>query len=128
MANHPLNLALRFLLELAGLFALGYWGWTTHSGAARWLWAILAPLAAALLWGVFRVPNDPGRAPVAVPGPVRLLLEAAFFGASTWALYQAGRPTWGLVFGLLVLGHYLLSYDRVLKLVKNAELKGLRDL
>lgn len=60
---------------------------------------------------------------MAVPGPVRLLLEAAFFGAATWALYAAGRPAWGLVFALLVLGHYLLSYDRVLRRLRNEKVE-----
>lgn len=37
MANNPLNLALRVVLELTGLFAMGYWVWTQHSGPSRWL-------------------------------------------------------------------------------------------
>jgi hypothetical protein len=31
MSKNPANLALRFVLELAALAALGYWGWTTHN-------------------------------------------------------------------------------------------------
>ena len=27
IAHNPLNLALRFVLEITGLAALGYWGW-----------------------------------------------------------------------------------------------------
>ena len=118
MANNPLNLVLRFVLELLGLWALGYWGWTQHAGLARWLWTLGLPLLAAVVWGSFRVPNDPGQAPVAVPGWVRLLLEAAFFGGATWALYAAGRETWGLIFGVVVVLHYAASYDRVLKLLR----------
>ncbi|NLG73357.1 MAG: YrdB family protein [Chloroflexi bacterium] len=118
MANHPLNLALRFFLELVGLFALGYWGWTQHSGLLRFLLAAGLPLAAAVLWGVFRVPNDPGQAPVAVPGVVRLLLEAAYFSAAVWALYAAGRLGWGLTLAVVVLLHYALSYDRVLRMLR----------
>jgi hypothetical protein len=117
MANNPINLALRFFLELAGLFALGYWGWTVHSGALRWLLAVGTPLAAATLWGTFRVPDDPGKAPVAVPGWVRLLLEAAYFTASVAAFYAAGKPAWGLVFAVVVVFHYAISYDRVIRLL-----------
>jgi hypothetical protein len=123
MANHPLNLGLRFVLELIGLYALGYWGWTQHSGITRYLLAIGLPFLAAVLWGTFRVPNDPGKAPVAVPGIVRLLLEAVYFGAATWALYTAGQPRWGLIFGIVVLVHYLVSYDRVLRLVQSRSIK-----
>lgn len=118
MSNHPLNLALRFILEIVGLLALGYWGWTQHSGLARWLWTLGLPLLAAVLWGVFRVPDDPGPATVAVPGFVRLLLEALFFGGAVAALYFAQRPTWALVLGVIVVLHYLVSYDRVLWLLR----------
>jgi hypothetical protein len=110
---HPANAALRFFLELAALAAMGYWGWTQHAGWLRWLWALGLPLTAAALWGVFRVPGDPGDAPVAVPGIVRLLLEVVFFGGSVWLLAQAGRPTWSLVLGVFLVGHYLLAYRRV---------------
>jgi len=118
MANNPINLLLRFVLELAGLWAFAYWGWTQHAGLARWPWTLGLPLLAAALWGTFRVPNDPGKAPVAVPGWVRLLLEAAFFGGAAWALYAAGREAWALVFGVIVLLHYAASYDRVWRLLK----------
>jgi len=118
MANNPLNLALRFFLELFGLFALGFWGWTQHTGLAHYLWAIGLPLVAAVLWGVFRVPGDPGDAPVAVPGAARLLLEAVYFAAGVWALYAAGRSNWGLIFAIVVLLHYLVSYDRILWMIR----------
>jgi hypothetical protein len=118
MANHPLNLGLRFILELLGLYALGYWGWTQHDGLLRFVLAIGLPLLAAVLWGTFRVPNDPGKAPVAVPGIVRLLLEAVYFAAATLALYAAGQQRWALIFGVIVVLHYLLSYDRVLRFLR----------
>ena len=121
MANNPLNLAFRFILELAGLFALGYWGFSQHAGIMRWLLGIGAPLLAAVLWGVFRVPNDPGPAPVAVPGWLRLLLEAVYFACGVLAFYASGKPAWGLIFGLLVAIHYLASYDRVMKLLANQQ-------
>jgi hypothetical protein len=47
------NLAVRFVLELACLAALVYWGaGATSSGAANVAIAILAPLAAAILFVV----------------------------------------------------------------------------
>jgi hypothetical protein len=118
MANHPVNLALRFVLELLALFSLGYWGWTQHAGLARLLWTIGLPLVAAVAWGTLRVPGHPGNAPMAVPGIIRLLLEAAFFGGATWALYATGRENWALIFGLIVLVHYVLSYDYVIELLR----------
>lgn len=113
MGWHPINLAARFILELAALGAMGVWGWTRGEGPLRFVLAVGLPVIAAALWGIFRVPNDPGAAPVAVPGPVRLALELAFFGFAAWGLYQAGFARVGLLFGVIVAGHYLLSYDRL---------------
>ncbi len=113
MSSNPLNLLLRFVLEMAGLFAMGYWGWTEHDGLMRYGLAFGLPLAAATLWGIFRIPNDPGPAPVAVPGPVRLLLEVVYFAAAVILLAAAGSTTAAVVFGVLILFHYLISYDRV---------------
>ena len=76
MNANPINLAVRFLLELAMLFVLSWWGWRFHGIVT----AIGLPVAAAVMWGVFRIPNDPKAAPVAVPGVVRLALEWGLFG------------------------------------------------
>jgi hypothetical protein len=116
MASHPLNLALRFLLELAALTALGVWGYRSNQGGLRYLLAGALPLLAACAWGVFAVPHDPsrsGRAPVPVPGLLRLVLELAFFGLSTWALSRAGQPRLAFLLGGLCIVHYVLSYDRI---------------
>lgn len=118
MAQHPVNLAIRFLLEIVALIALALWGWRTHDGAIRVLWALGPPLAAALIWGVFRVPNDPGAAPVAVPGWLRLLLELLFFASAVLALRAAGWPLPAVILAGIVIVHYLLSYDRILWLLR----------
>jgi hypothetical protein len=122
MGSHPLNLAVRFLLELVGLAALGYWGWTQHVGLGRWLWAIGLPLVAAILWGTLAVPNDParsGQAPVPIPGALRLLLELTLFAAATIALVAAGQVDAGILLAVLAVLHYALSYDRILWLLRN---------
>lgn len=118
MSENPINLGLRFVLELAALAAMAYWGWTQHEDIGRAL-AVVVPLVAAALWGVFRVPGDPRDAPVAVPGPVRLLLEAAFFGAAVLLLAAADQPSAAAVLGGVVLAHYAASYDRVARLLAN---------
>lgn len=118
MGSNPVNLAFRFLLELAGLFAMGYWGWQQGDGWRGWLLMLGVPLIAAVLWGTFRVDNDPGKAPVRVPGAVRLALELAYFGFATWALIDAGAVIAGWILGGAVLVHYLFSYDRILWLLK----------
>lgn len=111
------NDAFRFVLELAALGALGYWGWSANAGLVRYAAAVGVPLVAAALWGTFRVANDPGPAPVPVPGPVRLTLELFFFAVAVGLLADAGQPVPALVFaGLLVL-HYAVAHERVLRLL-----------
>ena len=118
VANHPLNLAARFALELAMLAAAGVWGWQQRGDWLRFVLALGVPLVAAALWGTFRVPNDPGSAPVAVPGMLRLALELALFASATWALYDAGYTRLSAIFGVVVLIHYVISYDRIVWLIK----------
>lgn len=119
MSRHPLNLALRFALELAALFACAYWGWTQHEGVWRILWGVGLPVVAALIWGVFRVPGDDGKGLLDVPGSVRLLTEWALFALAVVLYGAAGRYTAASMMALLVLLHYMASYDRVAWLLKN---------
>jgi len=121
MAYHPVNLAVRFLLELAGLVAMAYWGARQADGVLRYVLAVGIPLVAAALWGTFAVPGDPsrsGKAPVPVPGIVRLALELAFFVFAVWALYDAGLVTSSIGTGVIVLIHYAVSYERIVWLLK----------
>jgi hypothetical protein len=78
MSNNPINLILRFLLEIAILFSLGYWGWTQQQGVLRYVLAIGLPIIAAVIWGTVRVPGDAshsGTARVPVPGTLRLIIR-----------------------------------------------------
>ena len=121
MGSHPINLAVRFLLELAALGIMGDWGWTQGEGVSRFVLAIGIPLIAAVAWGVFAVPDDPsrsGRALVAIPGAARLVLEVAIFGFAAWALYITGHTLLSLIYTAIVVIHYLISYDRVVWLVQ----------
>ena len=116
MGAHPINLALRFILELSALVAIGYWGWSQSVGWLRFGLAIGLPVLAATLWGTFAVPDDPsrsGKAPVPVPGWLRLVIELGTFAVATWALFAMGNVTLGWTIGVLVVIHYLVSYDRI---------------
>src|ERR1700759_3038 len=89
------NLAVRFLLELAALAAFAYWA--AHLEASpgrRILLAILAPVVVAGFWGLFVSPKarfSTGRA-----GQVGLGL-IVFLGASA-ALCVRGQPALGVAF------------------------------
>ena len=119
MSQHPLNLALRFALEIAVLLACAIWGWTQHAGAMRLVWSVGLPIVVAAIWGVFRVPEDHGKGLLAVPGSVRLLTEWAIFALAVVLYSAAGRYTAASLMALLVILHYMLSYDRVIWLLKH---------
>lgn len=121
MGSNPINLAVRFLLEICALLSLGLWGWQRSDGLLRFLLAIGLPLIAAVVWGVFAVPGDPsrsGEAPVPVPGMVRLGLELALFACAVWALSSAGYIGLSRALGVVTVLHYAVSYDRLWWLVK----------
>ena len=116
MGSHPVNLALRFILELCALAAIGMWGWKTGDGIWKYVLTIILVIGAAIIWGVFNVPGDPSRsgsAPVVVPGMLRLALELGIFTAAILALYDSGYQKAGLIMLILVVGHYSLSWDRI---------------
>jgi hypothetical protein len=101
------NLALRFLLELCALIALGYWGFATGSGAiAKVVLCIGAPLVAAVVWGVFVAP----RAPVELPGVLVLLLQVLVFGSAAAGLATTGHRTLALMFAVVVVINAILIY------------------
>jgi hypothetical protein len=121
VSKNPINLAVRFLLEMSALTSLAIWGWGQGEGILRFALAIGAPSVAGALWGVFNVPADrpSGTAVVTVPGVVRLLLELAVFGCAVSALYVAGLRSWGRALGVVTLLHYVVSYDRVWWLIRH---------
>lgn len=100
-----LNLGLRFLLELLALAALGFWGWRIADGpAARALFAVAFPLAAAVVWGAFVAPQ----ASFAAPEGVKLLLQVAIFGLAAFGLARTGHPGMAAGLGTAVLANAVL--------------------
>ena len=120
-SKHPINLAFRFLLELAAIFTYGFWGHSQAGGGTAVLLAILLPLLFAVLWGVFAVKGDPsrsGKTVVQTPGILRLLLELGLFGLAAWMLLDLDHSLIALIFGSAVVIHYFISFDRVAWLLK----------
>jgi len=114
MGSHPINLTIRFLLEVIALLVIGYWGWNQSDNRFRFILAFGIPIIVAAIWGTFAVPDDPsrsGKAPVPIPGLLRLTLELIFFLFATWAFYNLGYRVLAWTFGLIVAIHYLISYD-----------------
>ena len=116
MRSHPANLMLRFLLEVIALVSVGIWGWQQSENWVRFVLAIGIPIAMVIIWGTFAVPDDPSRsgsAPVPTPGIIRLIIELGFFGLAVWALMDMGWSVWSLIMAIVVLAHYVISYDRL---------------
>ena len=116
MGSHPINLLFRFLLELVVLAALCLWGYKQSEGFTGLVLMILIPAGVAVIWGIFNVPDDPsrsGKAPVPIPGFLRLIIELCIFGFAIWTLYDMGFQYLFFIFGALVIIHYLFSYDRI---------------
>jgi hypothetical protein len=124
MNTNPINLAVRFLLELIMLFVLYLWGWHLGAGWLQYVYAILFPVAAATLWGIFRIQNDPKPAPVETSGIVRLLLELGLFALTVSGLRDLGYSTAGWIIAAIVIIHYLVSYDRTWVMLQNKPYKG----
>jgi hypothetical protein len=109
-----LNLGAAFLLELAALAALGYWGAQAGGGApGKIALAVGAPLLAAVVWGLFLAPRAVLQAP---PGggprlslPWRLLMKIGVFGTAAVALYAAGQPELAAVFAAAVAVNLILA-------------------
>ena len=121
MGNAWWNLTLRFLLELSALLGLGIAGWSLCGGWWRWLLALTLPVIAAVLWGTFAVRDDPsrsGRAPVPVPGAVRLVLELAILFGGAAGFYAASYTTTGIIMTLLIAISYAFSLGRLNWLLK----------
>jgi hypothetical protein len=101
------NLALRFLLELCALGALGYWGFKTGSSTLTKIGLGLgAPLVAAVIWGLFVAPATP----VAVPELVPLVLQVVVFGLAAAGLAATGHRTLTVLFALVVVANAILMY------------------
>ena len=122
MGSHPINLTIRFLLELIALITTGIWGWKQSDDWIRFILAFGIPIIVAGIWGTFAVPNDPsrsGKAPITVPGIVRLAIELAIFALATWTLHDFGSTRISWIFSIIVAIHYFISYDRIMWLIKH---------
>ena len=116
----PAQAGFRFLIEVAALASWGGAGWQLAAGWSRAVWMIALPLAAAVLWGTFRVAGDRSAGSdgaVAVPGRMRLLVEiVVLFGAAA-AIGVAWRPWSGIALAGLVAIHFGATARRVRWLV-----------
>jgi len=121
MKIHPLNLALRFLLELVVLFVSVEWALKAFTQWPRYVWMVLLPVGLAIVWWAFNVEGDPsrsGKTIIPVPGWLRLIIEWLILGLGVWFMYSIDYLLASWLFGALVILHYVLSFNRIIWLIK----------
>jgi hypothetical protein len=100
------NFVLRFLLELSALAAMAYWGFATASGATQWVLGLGAPLAVAVVWGLFVSPKRR----FDLPHPARFAIELVVFAAAVLSLFAADQPVLAVVLAVLELVSGTINY------------------
>ena len=107
---HALNEGLAFLLELAAIAALAWWGFTAGGNVlVNVVLGVGAPAAAIVLWGLFAAP----RARFTIALPLVLSVKAAVFGAGALALDGVGHATAAVAFAVIaLLNTALATVDR----------------
>ncbi len=101
-----LNLAIRFLLELCMLAAVGYWGFSTHAGwVLKVIFGIGLPILLIVIWGLLLAP----RASHPLRGISHTLLSLVLLGSGAVALFVSGRTALGWIYvAVLVVNEILL--------------------
>jgi hypothetical protein len=102
----PANDGFRFLLELAVLVSLGYWGYRLTASPARWVLMLAAPIVGATIWATWVAAKSSS----ALHDPWRFLLEIAIFGAGAAALAWSNRATLAIVLAALAAVHLALTF------------------
>lgn len=117
-----------FLLEIVGLVGIARLGWHLGSGTVwKVVLTLLFVLAASALWTLFRtrgfVPSG-GNPVVAVPGPMRLVIEYGFYTLGAIGLWVSGWEIAAAVFAAAVLVISIALRERVARLLANRPLRA----
>jgi uncharacterized protein DUF2568 len=99
-----LNLAVRFLLELCMLAAVGYWGFKTRAGLMRIVLGIGLPILLIVIWSLFVAP----KAAYPLRGIPHMLLSLILLGSGALALFASGRADLGWVYAIILIVNQVL--------------------
>jgi hypothetical protein len=95
-----LNAGVAFLLELAMLAALSYWGFQGEKSVwIKWGLGIGIPVVVAIIWGIFLAPRSKQRLNL-VGGT---LLSLGLFCLAAIALYQTNHPTLAITLAVIAI-------------------------
>lgn len=105
LSGHPwwaANEVLAFLVELAALACLFWWGFSLGDSLAIQLLLGVGVLAIAIaLWGTFAAP----RARVRLPLPRVLMVKAVVLGGGAFGLHEVGHPAAAVVMAVVVVAN-----------------------
>lgn len=101
-----INEAVRFLLEICVLVAVGMWAWSLAAPVLRWLAVISGPLAVASIWGRWVAPRSPRR----LDDPSRLVVEGVVFVIGTTALLAVASPGVAITFAGVAVANIALMF------------------
>ncbi|HEY2778467.1 MAG TPA: YrdB family protein [Gaiellaceae bacterium] len=99
-----LNLALKFLLELAAVAAVALWGASVEHGVTAVVLAIGLPAVVAVLWGTLAAPRARHRLPLRVRAP----FELGVFALAALALWGAESASLAAAFAVLAAANAVL--------------------
>lgn len=100
------NELLAFLLELAALVCLAWWGFTVGDGVAlHVLLGLGTPASAIVLWSLFAAP----RARLRPRLPLVLVVKAVVLGGGAAALYGVGHPVAAVAVAVVVIANTALA-------------------
>ena len=124
-------LIVRFAMEIVAFGGLAWWGWSiAEDGIAGFGLGSIFFVVAALLWGLFAVPNDPSRnpdPPIGVPGWLRLIIELGIFGIAAYGIWVSGARWLSETLLTLVGVTYIVTYDRAVWLLKQRRFRGPKE-
>jgi Protein of unknown function (DUF2568) len=101
------NDGVRFLVELAALASIGYWGFHEHSGwPAKIAFGLGGPILVASIWAVWMAPGSRRRA----PERIRVLLEVVIFGLAVAALAASTGGVLAVIFGVVAFVNAVLDH------------------
>ncbi|MBS1687554.1 MAG: YrdB family protein [Bacteroidetes bacterium] len=96
----PIHLLIAFLLEVAMLFCLGYYGFHSNMGnTGEFILGIGLPIIAIVLWGFLAAPKAKRR----LPFPYLIVFKLVLFLLTALLLYKSGQPKWALVFAVIAI-------------------------
>ncbi|MBW4094745.1 MAG: YrdB family protein [Acidobacteria bacterium] len=101
-----LHLTLAFVLEVAMLAGVGYWGFRGgFTSPWTYIVGIGFPAVLIVLWGVFMAPHAARR----LPEPILPIVALVLFLSSAVALMVSGQPVLGWIMAVVAVANTILG-------------------